>query len=118
MFIDLYEENYIDTVWNDYSQIAQSSNSLYELYNKKTPIVKRNSVTAEVEYSPGLAAFNKLFQKFLQDKLTPDERVLTSLYEVSQFTRMLPFKKTIAKDKMILFYALASELFDQITKHD
>ncbi|KKU68827.1 MAG: hypothetical protein UX89_C0001G0018 [Parcubacteria group bacterium GW2011_GWA2_47_16] len=118
VFIDLYEENYIDTVWNDYSQIAQSSNSLYELYNKKTPIVKRNSVTAEVEYSPGLAAFNKLFQKFLQDKLTPDERVLTSLYEVSQFTRMLPFKKTIAKDKMILFYALASELFDQITKHD
>jgi len=47
--------------------------------------------------------FNKLFQQFLKKKLSPDERVITKLYEVSQFTRMLPFKKTIAKNKMILF---------------
>src|SRR3989338_3434240 len=118
VFIDLYEENYIDTVWNDYSQIAQSCNSLYELYNKKTPVIKGNSVTASIEYSPGLDAFNKLFKKFLGEKLTPDELVVTNLYEVSQFTRMLPFKKTIAKDKMILFYALASQLFDQISQTD
>jgi len=114
VFIDLYEENYADTVLNEYSQILQSCNGLYELYNAKTPTVDGNEVTAEIEYVPGLDNFNALFKQFLKKRLSPDEIIVTNLYEVSQFTRMLPFKKTIAKDKMILFYALASDLFSRI----
>lgn len=114
VFIDLYEENYIDTVWNDYSQILQSCNGLYECYNASTPLVRGNEVTAAIPYAPGLDAFNQRFTALLRERLSPDELVITKLYEVSQFTRMLPFKKTIAREKMVLFYALASMLFDRI----
>lgn len=114
VFIDLYEENYVDNIYNEYSQILQSCNSYYEVYNALPAVLKRNSVNAQVERSPGLDHFNNLFMSFLRKRLSKSELVVTKLYEVSQFTRMLPFKKHIAKDKMIFFYALASNLFDSI----
>ncbi len=116
VFIDLYEENYADTIWNEYSQILQSCHGMYELYNAANPHVEGNAVTAEIAYAPGLDAFNQKFQKFLTERLSRDELMVTRLYEVSQFTRMLPFKKTIARDKMALFYALASVLFEDCAR--
>ena len=116
IFIDLYQENYIDTVYNEYSQILQSSNSYYEVYNSDSLVaeVKENSVQIKTQKFAGIDYFNQLFKNFLKKQLSSEEYTLTKLYEVSQFTRMLPFKKTVAKDKMIFFYALASNLFASI----
>jgi hypothetical protein len=50
----------------------------------------------------------------LRQRLTGKDEVIVRLYEVSQFTRMLPFKLSVARDKMIFFYALASRLFHEL----
>lgn len=114
VLIDLYEENYIDTVHNEYSQILQSCNSYYEVYNELPVVVRGNAVSIAAPRYEGIDAFNTLFHEFLRARLTPDDMIVTKLYEVSQFTRMLPFKKHVAKDKMTFFYALASARFDEL----
>ncbi len=114
ILIDLYEENFVDTVYNEYSQILQSCNSYYEVYNELNPVVSGNKVTIETERYPGIDYFNELFDDFLKKRFSEDEIIVTKLYEISQFTRMLPFKKYVAKNKMMFFYSLASKLFDDI----
>lgn len=118
IFIDVYQENFIDNIYNEYSQILQSSNSKYEISCQDDFQVStiKNSVTSVLPQTPGLDYFNQLFQDFLKTRLDQDGQIMTKLYEVSQFTRMLPFKKTVAKEKMIYLYSLASYLFNQITK--
>jgi hypothetical protein len=46
----------------------------------------------------------------MRSRLDENEMHVVKLYELSQFTRMLPFKLHVARDKMIFFYALASSL--------
>lgn len=113
-FIDPYEENIADTSYNDYSQVLQSSNSLYEVANALTPVVDGNRVNLELPPCQGIRAFNALFYELLDQRLTAQEIRIVKLYEISQFTRMLPFKLRIARDKMIFFYALASFLAHEL----
>lgn len=113
-FVDPYEENVIDTVHNEYSQLLQSCNSYYEVYNARAAVVAGNEVTLAKPDMPAMEHFNDRLWARLRHQMTDDDLVIVRLYEVSQFTRMLPFKLHVAKDKMIFFYALASYLFDRL----
>ncbi len=109
-FIDPYEENIADTVYNEYSQVLQSSNSLYEVRNSLRPKVEGNRVGLALPPYPAIRRFNEMFWEFLRERLTEPEIRIVRLYEVSQFTRMLPFKLRVGRDKMVFFYSLASFL--------
>lgn len=113
-FIDPYEENVADTVYNEYSQVLQSSHSLYEIYNDLQPVVKRNQVTLMAPPVPAIHRFNDLFMALLHQRLSASEMRLVRLYEISQFTRMLPFKLHTSREKLVFFYALASFLAHQL----
>lgn len=115
-FIDPYEENIADTIYNEYSQVLQSSNSYYEIYNARDAEVSENSVTLLVPPHVAIDYFNEKFLDFLHNNLSFDEFVVVKLYEISQFVRMLPFKLHVAKDKTIFFYSLASFLLHKLLK--
>ena len=114
IFIDPYEENIIDSSLSEYSQILQSSNSLYELYNAGAPVIEGNRVSIDIDIPNGLKYFNKIFRSFMKATLTSDQIKVVRLLEISQFARMLPFKMEIDEDKMIFFYALCSYLFHEL----
>jgi len=114
LFIDLYEENISDNIYNEYSQILQSSNSHYEIYNSLDAKIDGNRVALETGECPSIEYFNRNFIGFLRSRLDYDEMRIVKLYEMSQFTRMLPFKLHVARDKMIFFYALASSLLNDL----
>jgi hypothetical protein len=113
VFIDPYEENVIDSVLAEYSQLFQSSNSYYEIYNAAIPTISGNSVEIQVQRNEGLDYFNLKLNSFLKEHYSEDDITTIKLLEVSQYARMLPFKMEIDENKMILFYALGSCLFDQ-----
>lgn len=101
VFIDPYEENIIDSRLCDYSQILQSCNSNYELYNEKG---------GDAKPAPGMIYFNEIFNEYLI-RLGVNPAVVR-LLEISQFVRMLPFKAQTNEKKMFFFYAYASKLFN------
>ena len=104
-FIDPYEENIIDSKWCDYSQILQSCNSFYEVYNEGEP-----------QFIPKqLLTFNKIFKEFLNEDSAYNSE-LVRLFEISQFIRMLPFKMTTDEKGMSFFYKYASKLFYNFQK--
>ena len=109
ILIDPYEENIIDSAIADYSQILQSSNSFYELYNSSQLILYDNCIEIKIPRSKGLEYFNGKFLEYLYEN--GHNLKMISLFEMSQFLRMMPFKMEIDQDRMILFYALASYLF-------
>jgi hypothetical protein len=111
IFIDPYEENIIDSVLAEYSQIYQSSNSKYEIYNEQDALVEGNQVTSQLSETLGLDYFNEIFTNFVKSKHDEDAFRIIKLLEISQFIRMLPFKMTVDESKMVLFYSLASYLF-------
>lgn len=116
-FIDPYEENIADTVHNEYSQVLQSSHSHYETFNALRAEIEGNRVTLSLPHQPAVSYFNEVFSGFLRERLSVPDQYIVRLYEVSQFTRMLPFKLHVAKHSLIFFYALASMLFDALA-HD
>ncbi|MBP1771319.1 MAG: hypothetical protein H6P99_482 [Holophagaceae bacterium] len=113
-FIDPYEENVTDSVHNEYSQILQSSHARYEICNALPPRVEGNRVSLDIPDVPGIRRFNDLFMVLLGARLSEEEHRLVRLYEISQFTRMLPFKLHTSRERMIFFYALASFLAHQL----
>lgn len=117
-FIDPYEENIIDSKLAEYSQILQSSNSHYELYNSSTPIIENNGVEVAITVPDGLKNFNSMFHKFISNKCKVNEIEAISLFEITQYLRMLPFKMAIDENKMVLFYCLASYLYDRFLKQE
>lgn len=114
VFIDPYEENIIDSKLADYSQLLQSCNSKYEMLNASLPNVVNNEVTTIDRKNYGLDYFNDLLHDFLSKSLSVDDYKSVRLLEISQFIRMLPFKSEVDPSKMILFYSLASKLFNDI----
>jgi hypothetical protein len=114
IFIDPYEENIIDSSLAEYSQILQSSNSYYELYNSETAHIKGNEVSLRLNIPNGLKYFNEIFNSFIEKTLSSDQIKVVRLLEISQFARMLPFKMEIDEDKMLFFYALGSYLFHEL----
>jgi hypothetical protein len=114
IFIDPYEENVIDSHLAEYSQLAQSANSYYEILNAASPLRDGNRVTCEFKRSKGLDQFNDLMIGKMKRELTDQEIVVVRLLEISQYARMLPFKMEVAPEKMALFYALGSVLFQEL----
>jgi hypothetical protein len=112
--IDPYEENIIDSKLAEYSQILQSSNSHYELYNSISPLISDASVDAFITIPAGINSFNELFFQHLECECTKEEIRVVRLLEISQYVRMLPFKLEIDENKMELFYCLASYLFNDL----
>lgn len=115
-FIDPYEENIIDSPLAEYSQLLQSSNSLYELYNSSSIQISKNSLTSKVVPPIGLVYFNNWLLTLLNKKYSTEEITLIKVLEISQFIRMLPFKASIDEDKMLFFYGLASKLLNDLIK--
>lgn len=115
-FIDPYEENIIDSPLAEYSQLLQSSNSLYELYNSSPVKVKDNNLFSEVIPPVGITYFNNWLLTLINDKYSVKEINLIKILEISQFIRMLPFKAVSHQDKMLFFYGLASKLLNDLTK--
>ena len=76
--------------------------------------IENNILYIDNQTNFGLDYFNSLFKKYLVGELTNDQYISVNLFEVSQFIRMLPFKKEIDKNKMLFFYVLASKLFTDI----
>jgi len=113
IFVDPYEENVIDSKITDYSQLLQSCNSFYEIYNASIPDVKENSIKCMVTIPDGLIYFRELLMNHISNNFSKEDGNLMRLFEISQYARMLPFKKEIDEKKMILFYAVGSELFDR-----
>ena len=74
--------------------------------------IENNIINIENQSNFVFDYFNGLFKKHLVDELTTEQYISVNLFEVSQFIRMLPFKKEIDKNKMLLFYVLASKLFN------
>lgn len=117
IFIDPYEENYVDTIYNDYSQLLQSCNSNYELLNSSKFNIKKNRIDVKYKISDNMIEFNKLFKIFLIKNFDFNEIMLIRAFEISQFIRMIPFKLIISPKKAILFYALSSKLINNL-KYD
>lgn len=111
VFIDPYEENVIDSVLAEYSQIYQSSNSQYERYNAGTPRIDGNRADLQLPPNEGLAHFNAQFTQWLKGRHDRYDLTMVKLLEVTQYARMLPFKMEIDEPKMLFFYALGSHLF-------
>jgi hypothetical protein len=114
VFIDPYEENIIDSVLAEYSQLYQSCDGYYELYNERQPSVEGNSISVELDDSAGLDRFDALLTAHITKNCSEADMVAVRLLEISQFIRMLPFKMVIDESKMILFYGLASKLFHDL----
>lgn len=114
IFIDPYEENIIDSALAEYSQVLQSSNSYYEIYNTGTSVIEGNEISQQIDVPCGLVYFNEIFMSFLDCTLSADQVKIVRLLEVSQFARMLPFKMEIDENKMLLFYGLGSYLFHEL----
>jgi len=113
-FIDPYEENIIDSPLAEYSQLLQSSNSLYEVYNNGTPTVFKNKVNMDVTIPIGLRIFNNKLLNSIKENFNKNDLKIIKILEISQFIRMLPFKALIDKDKIIFFYSLASKLLNDL----
>jgi hypothetical protein len=116
ILIDPYEENIIDSDITEISQLLQSCNSKYEMYNAKNPIVTENTVHIDISESFGMNYLNEKLLIYIKENYTKKEYFSIKLFEISQFIRMLPFKMEINEDKMIFFYGLASYLFDLLKK--
>jgi len=112
ILIDPYEENVIDSVLAEYSQLLQSTNSKYEMYNCEDSIIEGNQIALELKESFGINYLNDKIIAKMNEKFTKEENIVIRLLEVSQFIRMLPFKMEVDESKMIFFYGLASYLFD------
>ncbi len=118
-FIDPYDENIIDNIYNEYSQIMQSSNSHYEIYNSSKAVVDGNCVTCEIEVPFGISCFNDMFVSFMKSTFTQEEINITKFFEISQYMRMLPFKMHSGNiDKMFLFYAIGSSLYENTLEYN
>lgn len=117
IFIDPYEENIIDNLYNEYSQILQSCNSHYEIYNNAN-INKDEIENVDIKVPYGIKKFDKLFKGFMKNNLSDQEIKIVRSFEISQFIRMLPFKMKVDKEKSFLFYCLASYLTNRFLEND
>ncbi|MCP3887725.1 MAG: hypothetical protein GY702_02470 [Desulfobulbaceae bacterium] len=112
ILIDPYEENIIDSVLAEYSQLLQSTNSKYEMYNCRNATVVDNKIVLTLPKSFGIEYLNEKILQHIRNTYSQNDYIVVRLLEISQFIRMLPFKMAVDESKMIFFYGLASYLFE------
>lgn len=114
ILIDPYEENVIDSELAEFSQLLQSSNSKYEIYNGMNADVKNNVINLKIEDNFGIDYFNSKLLNYITSHYSTENYIVIRLLEISQFIRMLPFKMEVDENKMYFFYGLASMLFHNL----
>lgn len=122
-FIDPYAEGVIGSPLIEYSQLLQSCRSNYEVLNAKTPKISVRDGSVAIEgaglfgvdsaKSSGLGTFAFLLEKYLAERFSKGQIACIRLFEISQFIRMLPFKLEHSPAHALLFYSLASSLFEE-----
>jgi hypothetical protein len=116
IFIDPYEENVIDSDLSEISQLRQSSNSLYELYNENNANIIGNKIDINVEIPSGIKYFNELLEDYINKTYDDNSKIIIRILEISQFIRMLPFKVVVNPKKSLFFYGVASKLLDELIR--
>jgi thiamine kinase-like enzyme len=115
VFIDLYEESIVDSMYMDYSQVLQCSNSHYGMLNDGNLYVDGNAVSTDVDIPRALVDFDELFNKELSLRCDQKTLRLVKLFEATQFFRMLPFKcHGSSVNSAKYFYAHACSLVNKI----
>lgn len=114
IMIDPYEENIIDSVFAEYSQLLQSTNSKYETYNNTDAQVDSNRINVDLPSSFGIDYLNDKILTHIKKTYSFNDYIVIRLFEISQFIRMLPFKMEVDASKMFVFYGLASYLFEEL----
>lgn len=114
IFIDPYEENVIDSKLAEISQLLQSCNSFYEIYNNGIVEINGNNIDISVDIPLGILYFNNKLKDYIEEKYNFDEKITILVLEISQFIRMLPFKSFNDQEKCIFFYGLASKLLNDL----
>ena len=110
IYIDLYEENYLDTIENELSQVLQSSQYDYELICSLP--VSGDETRYSVDRNPhkNISLFQQKFSKYIDRKFSEDHRNLIKFYCASQFFRMAPFKIKRSPRHAMYFYLLANKI--------
>ena len=113
-FIDPYEENVVDVLESDFSQILQSSKSNYEVLNNIDFLIQDNCINFKEKFAVGTHIFEKVFTDQINIRFNVN-KFLMEYFHFSQFVRMLPFKvKSDFPEKAILFYAVACKLLNEM----
>jgi hypothetical protein len=113
IFIDPYEENFVDSQYQEISQLLQSCNSNYEVLCKAKLNVKKNIIKSDFTIPKGIKIFNENLDKFIKEKYTNNEIKIIKFYEMAQFIRMLPFKLKGNSESAKLFLVIAMKIFNE-----
>ena len=116
ILIDPYEENVVDSVLAEYSQLLQSTNSKYEIYNRLNANIDKNRILLDIPDNFGIDYLNAKILNHISSNYSKEDYFSIRLLEISQFIRMLPFKMAVDESKMIFFYGLASYLFHSLNQ--
>ena len=116
IFLDPYEENIIDNRLVDISQLLQSSNSNYEIYNQAQININENTVQCDAQTTNARNFLNDWLKQQIKSSFSQVDIELTYLYEISQYIRMLPFKKQSDPEKCKFFYIMAGKLYDDFKR--
>ncbi len=109
IFIDPYEENIIDSCLAEYSQLLQSSNAKYEIYNRQEQyILSGNRIELHVDKNKSIDYFNDKLLSYLKSYFNKEDYIMIRLLEISQFIRMLPFKMEVdeKKNDFLLWFSI------------
>jgi len=113
IFIDPYEENFIDSHYQEISQLLQSCNSNYETLCKARLTIKKNIIKSNYTIPEGVKIFNKNLDIYIKSKYTKNEIKIIKFYEMAQFIRMLPFKLQTNSNSAKLFVVIAMKIFNE-----
>lgn len=112
VFIDPYEENFVDSSYQEISQLLQSCNSHYELLCHTNITINKNILNFNYLVPTGLKTFNKNLKKYIDINFSTKEKKIIKFYEMAQFIRMLPFKLENDPDRAKLFFVIAIKIFN------
>ena len=110
IYIDLYEENYVDTIENEISQILQSSQYDYELVCSLPVLGDLNSYSVNKTTHRNIHLFQTNFLKYVESNFGDHQLNLIKFYCASQFFRMAPFKIKSSPRHAMYFYLLANKI--------
>ena len=113
IFIDPYEENFVDSQHQEISQLMQSCNSNYEILSNSRLDIKENIIKSNFNIPKGVEIFNVYLDKYIKSKYTKDEIKIIKFYEMAQFIRMLPFKLKSNSKSAKLFIVIAMKIFNE-----
>ena len=113
IFIDPYEENFVDSQLQEISQLLQSCNSNYEILCNAKLVIEKNKIESNFTVPKGIKIFNSKLHKFIKSKYTNNEIKIIKFYEMAQFIRMVPFKLKNNPDSAKLFLVIAMKIFNE-----